>query len=94
MPYAYDNYLSKAVAGEIFTDPPTTRVVLELGPRVSYRTYSSADKKSIFISFENTVEELALKARGMNCLQGLRRQMLRQATISFVKSGPTGLGHQ
>jgi len=77
--YAYDNYLSKAVAGEIFTDPPTTRVVLELGPRVSYRTYSSADKKSIFISFENTVEELSFESQ--------RHELLARIKTTNVTTG-------
>jgi len=61
--YIYDSFLNKAVAGEIFTDPPTTRIVLELEDNVSYRTYSSADKKNIYISFENVLEELTFESQ-------------------------------
>jgi len=61
--YIYDNYLIKAVVGEIFSNPPTTRAVLELEDKVSFRIYSSADKKTIFISFENILEELNFESR-------------------------------
>lgn len=88
--YIYDNYLSKAVAGEIFTDPPTTRVVLELEPQVTFRTYSSPDKKNIFISFENILEELTFESQQHELLVRLKTT---NATIAdyFFLSNPDRL---
>lgn len=70
--YIYDSYLSKAVAGEIFTEPPITRVVLELKPQVTFRTYSSPDKKSIYLSFDNILEELTFESQQHELLVKLK----------------------
>lgn len=59
--YIYDNYLDKAIAGEIFSEPPVTRIVLELQPGVAYRTYQSEDKKSVILTFENIVEDITIE---------------------------------
>ena len=58
--YIYDNYLDKAIAGEIFSEPPVTRIVLELQPGVAYRTYQSEDK-SVILTFENIVEDITIE---------------------------------
>ncbi len=61
--YIYDSYLNKAVAGEIFSEPPVTRVVLDLKPQVSFRTHSSPDKKYIFLTFDNILEDVTIESQ-------------------------------
>lgn len=52
--YIDNNYLNKAVIGEISNDPPLSRLVLELKDESGYTIYQPEDKCSIIISFVNT----------------------------------------
>ncbi|NLZ53554.1 MAG: AMIN domain-containing protein [Thermoanaerobacteraceae bacterium] len=84
--YIYDNYLSKAVAGEIFTEPPITRVVLELEPQVSFRTYSSDDKKCIYLTFDNILEYLTLESQQHELLAKLKTTNVTNADYFFLSN--------
>ena len=70
--YIYDSYLNKAVAGEIFSEPPVTRVVLDLKPHVSFRTHSSPDKKCIFLTFDNILEDVTIESQQHELLVKLK----------------------
>ncbi|MCG1011088.1 N-acetylmuramoyl-L-alanine amidase [Tepidanaerobacter sp. GT38] len=75
--YVYDSCLEKAIAGEISIEPPITRIVLELSSNAAYKTYSSPDKKSIFVSFtyfDNILEDLTFENK--------KRQFIAEITTT------------
>ncbi|HHV17475.1 MAG TPA: AMIN domain-containing protein [Thermoanaerobacterales bacterium] len=84
--YIYDSYLNKALAGEIFNDPPVTRVVLDLKPGVSFRTYSSSDKKTIFLTFDNTLEDVIIESQKHELLVKLKTTNPTDVTYFFLSN--------
>jgi N-acetylmuramoyl-L-alanine amidase len=84
--YIYDSYLNKAVAGEIFSEPPVTRVVLDLKPGVSFRTYSSSDKKTIFLTFDNTLEDIIIESERHELLVKLKTTNPTDVNFFFLSN--------
>lgn len=56
-----DDFLDKAVAGEISNEPAITRIVFDVKPEVSSRIYSSSDKKTIFLTFDDFLEDVTIE---------------------------------
>lgn len=70
--YTYDSYLDKAVAGEVSSEPPITRVVLYLKSQMFPRVYQSSDKKSVILTFENNLENIEVEKQNNNLLAKLK----------------------
>ncbi|MDD4568874.1 MAG: N-acetylmuramoyl-L-alanine amidase [Tepidanaerobacteraceae bacterium] len=88
--YIYDSFLNKAVAGEIFSDPPITRVVLDLQSMVSYHTYQSSDKTSVILTFDNILEDVKIESQRHDFLVKLKTT--NPATMNyFFLSNPDRL---
>ena len=70
--YTYDSYLDKAVAGEVSSDPPVTRVVLYLKSQAFPKAYQSLDKKSVILTFENNLENVEVGKQNNKLLAKLK----------------------
>ena len=94
MPYIYTIIIwIKAIAGEIFSEPPVTRIVLELQPGVAYSTYQSEDKKSVILTFENIVEDITIENNKDEFIVNLKTTNPSQMEYFPDRPGQIGFGY-
>lgn len=79
--YIYDEFVQKALMGSIQENPSATRIVVDTEAGVPFKIYQGQDKKSIIISFVNTLIQAALKDQTREVIVSLATN--RPATVDY-----------
>lgn len=87
--FVNDSYLDKVVAREIASNPPITRIVLELQPNVTVKANTSSDKTCIYLSFtsfDNILEDLTFDSKRGEFLATIETTKATSADYFFLSN--------